>query len=80
MKKIYIKSEFIKMDQLLKYANITATGGESKHLIKNNFVKYNGEIDDRRGKKVYPGDIVTIDLTENYNFDENIIELEILKK
>ena len=80
MKKIYIKTEFIKMDQLLKYAEISSTGGHAKYLIKNNFVKYNGEIDNRRGKKVYPGDIVTVDLSEDYNFEENIIEIEILKK
>lgn len=80
MKKIYIKTEFIKLDQLLKYANISQTGGHAKFLIKNEFVKYNGEIDTRRGKKVYPGDKITVDLSEDYNFDEDIIELEILKK
>ena len=80
MKKIYIKTEFIKMDQLLKYADISPTGGHAKYLIKNNLIKYNGEIDTRRGKKVYPGDIVTVDISEDYNFEENIIEIEILKK
>jgi len=80
MKKIYIKTDFIKMDQLLKYAEIAGTGGHAKYLIQNDFVKYNGEIDNRRGKKVYPGDIVTVDLSEDETSNEAFIELEILKK
>ena len=60
MEKININTPFIKLDQLLKYANVTKNGTDAKYLISNGFVYYNGEIEVRRGKKIYPGDIVRI--------------------
>lgn len=60
MEKININTPFIKLDQLLKYANVTQNGTDAKYLISNGFVYYNGEIEVRRGKKIYPGDIVRI--------------------
>lgn len=61
MKKIKITTEFIKLDQLLKLSNIVSNGSEAKYLILEGNVKYNGEIETRRGKKVYSGDIVEAD-------------------
>ena len=58
MKIFEINTEFIKLDQLLKWANITASGLESKMFILNGEVKVNGEIETRRGKKIYDGYIV----------------------
>lgn len=60
MKKIKITTEFIKLDQLLKLSDIVSNGSEAKYLILEGNVKYNGEIEIRRGKKVYPGDIVEV--------------------
>lgn len=60
MEKININTPFIKLDQLLKYANVTQNGTDAKYLISNGFVYYNGEIEVRRGKKIYPGDFVRI--------------------
>lgn len=57
---IKIDTEFIKLDSLLKYANIVETGGIGKLLIQNGEVLLNGEIETRRGKKVYPGDTVDV--------------------
>ena len=57
---IKIETPFIKLDQLLKYADVTENGTDAKFLILNGYVSYNGEVEIRRGKKVYPGDIVTI--------------------
>lgn len=57
---IKIDTEFIKLDSLLKYANIVETGGIAKLLIQNGEVLLNGEIETRRGKKVYPGDTVDV--------------------
>ena len=57
---IAIKSEFIKMDSLLKYAGLCMTGGEAKSLIEEGCVLFNGEACTMRGKKVRPGDQVSL--------------------
>ncbi len=58
MEKIQIKDEFIKLGQLLKLANLVESGAMAKEVIEDGLVSYNGEVETRRGKKVYPGDIV----------------------
>ena len=58
MEIIEINTEFIKLDQLSKWANFTASGVESKMFILNGEVKVNGEVETRRGKKIYDGYIV----------------------
>lgn len=60
MGEVKIKTESINLDQLLKWANIVSTGGEGKHLILTGQVKLNDQIETRRGKKVYPGDVVSV--------------------
>ena len=55
MKKIEITTEFIKLDQLLKFAGLVMTGGEAKEIIQGGKVKVNGEICTMRGKKLYGG-------------------------
>lgn len=59
-KKIYINTEFIKLDSLLKYSGEAVTGGQAKILIKESSVKVNGEICTIRGKKLYGGDTVEV--------------------
>lgn len=59
--KIQIKTAFIKLNQLLKFAGICSSGGEADILIKEGLVKYNGEVCLMRGKKVYSGDSVVVD-------------------
>jgi len=59
--KIGIQTEFIKLDSLLKYANLVATGGEAKDVIINGQVSVNNEICIMRGKKIRSGDIVEFD-------------------
>ena len=56
--KISIHTEFIKLDALLKFANLCATGGEAKTAVLEGLVKVNGEVCTMRGKKIYPGDTV----------------------
>ncbi|WAW14920.1 RNA-binding S4 domain-containing protein [Peptostreptococcus equinus] len=58
MKTIKIDSEFIKLDQFLKLANIAMSGGEAKVLVMSEEIKVNGEISTQRGKKLKSGDIV----------------------
>lgn len=58
---IKIDSEFIKLDSLLKYANLVESGGVAKTLIQEGYVLLNGEVQTRRGKKIYPGDLVELE-------------------
>ena len=51
-----IHTEFIKLQDALKYANIVYSGGEAKVLILEEQVKVNGEVCTMRGKKLRPGD------------------------
>jgi ribosome-associated protein len=59
MEKIAIKTEYIKLDALLKYAALLASGGEAKTAVAGGLVKVNGEVCTVRGKKLRPGDRVT---------------------
>ncbi len=60
MKKIVIETEFIKLNQFLKWAGICDTGGEADIVISQEKVLVNGQIETRRGKKLYSGDKVTV--------------------
>lgn len=69
MKTIIITTEFIKLQDLLKFANLVETGGEAKELIQGGEVQVNGETCTMRGKKIRPGDVVAFDgqkLTVSY--------------
>ena len=57
--RIAIKTEFIRLDQLLKFAAVCASGGEAKELIAAGGVLVNGKACPMRGKKLRPGDVVT---------------------
>ena len=61
MEEIKIRDEFIKMGQLLKLADMVQEGVEAKYVITDGLVKVNGEVDERRGRKVYEGDVVSYD-------------------
>ncbi len=56
--KVLIKDDFIKLDSLLKFVGIAESGGISKTLISEGLVKVNGEVETRRGKKIYIGDTI----------------------
>lgn len=56
---IQIHEEYIKLDSLMKFSGLCATGGEAKYLIQNGEVLLNGEVCTQRGKKIRPGDRVT---------------------
>lgn len=61
MKKVEISTEYIKLDQFLKWINIADSGKEAKFIIKKEIVLVNNEVETRRGKKLRDKDIVTID-------------------
>ena len=60
MTEIKIETDFIKLDALLKFANLVSSGGEAKIRIAEGEVKVNGEICQMRVKKLRPGDTVTL--------------------
>ncbi|MBE6944205.1 MAG: RNA-binding S4 domain-containing protein [Ruminococcaceae bacterium] len=53
---VIIHTEFIKLQDAMKYANIVYSGGEAKQMILDGMVSVNGEVCTMRGKKLYPGD------------------------
>ena len=57
---VKITTDFIKLDQLLKFAGAAAIGSEAKELVLEGRVKVNGEVCTMRGKKIRSGDIVTV--------------------
>ena len=57
---IEITTEYIKLQDLLKFSTLTSTGGEAKILVQEGAVSVNGEVCTQRGKKIRPGDEVQI--------------------
>ena len=64
MEIIKLREEFINLGQALKAAGLVESGVEAKEVIQDGLVKVNGEVDTRRGKKLYDGDIVSFDGTD----------------
>lgn len=58
-----IRTEFIRLDALLKFAGLVETGGQAKELIQSGGVRVNGESCGMRGKKLRPGDTVELEGT-----------------
>lgn len=56
MEAIQINDDYIKLGQAMKLAGLVSSGVEAKIVIQNGEVKVNGEIDTRRGRKLYPQD------------------------
>ena len=63
MKEISLREgdDYIKLGQLLKKANMMSSGVDAKMVILDGLVSVNGEVELRRGKKIYPGDVVTFE-------------------
>ncbi|ERJ12536.1 S4 domain-containing protein YaaA [Haloplasma contractile] len=59
--KVYINSDYITLGQFLKFENICESGGMVKIFLSEYQIKINGELDNRRGKKLYPKDVVEIE-------------------
>lgn len=64
MQEITIKDEYIKLGQAMKLAGLVSSGVEAKVLIQEGIVTVNGETDERRGRKLYPGDVFSLDGNE----------------
>ncbi len=61
MQEIVIRDEHIRLGQALKLAGLAGSGVEAKMLIQDGLVTVNGEIDTRRGRKLYPGDVFELE-------------------
>ena len=61
METITIHTEFIKLQDLLKFANLVSSGGEAKERVQAGEVTVNGEVCTMRGKKCRAGDVVELD-------------------
>ena len=61
METIKLRDEFIKLGQALKAAGLVESGVEAKEVMQDGLVSVNGEIDLRRGRKLYDGDVVIFD-------------------
>ena len=61
METIKLRDEYIKLGQALKAANLVEDGVEAKLVIQDGLVKVNNEVDIRRGRKLYDGDVVSYD-------------------
>ena len=55
-----INTEYITLGQFLKFANIIETGGREKEFLKTNVVLVNSIEENRRGRKLYRGDVVEV--------------------
>lgn len=71
--KVTLKTPFIKLDQLLKYASVTSSGGEASYFISEGFISLDGVKEMQRGKKIRPGMTVTCNIPGN---EEIIITVE----
>ena len=68
METITIKDDFIKLGQALKLAGLVESGVDAKFVIQDGFVKVNGEVETRRGRKLVKGD--------NFTFENTTVTVE----
>ena len=61
MEIIKLRDEYIKLGQALKAANLVEDGVEAKLVIQDGLVKVNNQVDIRRGRKLYDGDVGSFD-------------------
>ena len=64
MEIINLREDFIKLGQALKAAGFAENGVDAKYMIQDGEVKVNGEVEIRRGRKLYDGDIVSFEGNE----------------
>lgn len=70
--KTEITTEYIKLDQLLKFSGIAENGAMAKEMILDGIISVNGDVCIMRGKKIRRGDIVLAD------FEDEAFELTVV--
>ena len=71
MKKVFINDEFITLSQFLKMEDFISSGGQAKFFLQEEQVFLNGQLENRRGKKLYNDDVVKIFDKEYLIINEN---------
>ena len=61
MREIEIQGYMIRLGQLMKLADLVEVGADAKLLLEEGLVTVNGEPEQRRGRQLHPGDVVTVD-------------------
>ena len=60
MQEVEIRGDTIRLGQLLKLAGVVGSGGDARELLASGDVLVNGEREERRGRQLHPGDVVTV--------------------
>ena len=71
MKEVFINSEYITLAQFLKLEGFIGSGGEAKYFLQEVEVELNGELENRRGKKLYSNDVIKLEGNEFIIINEN---------
>ncbi|MDD6127764.1 RNA-binding S4 domain-containing protein [uncultured Selenomonas sp.] len=66
VQKIAIDTDTIQLDQFLKWAGVTTTGGDIRTLLDNRQIKRNGETESAKRRKLVPGDVIEIEGVGSY--------------
>ncbi|MCR2805298.1 S4 domain-containing protein YaaA [Paenibacillus soyae] len=61
MKEVAIRTEYIELGKFLKLADCISTGGQAKFFLQETVIHINGDVDNRRGRKLYVGDRVEVE-------------------
>lgn len=78
MQEIRISTEYIKLDQFLKFAELVDSGGVAKVFIQEELVRVNGEVCTSRGKKLHDGDIVELFIPDEDGNIEEIVSCKVV--
>ncbi|MGD9823034.1 RNA-binding S4 domain-containing protein [Desulfobacter sp.] len=57
---VYITHSPVELYKVVKFENLASSGGEAKHMIAHGLVRVNGEVETRKRKKIFPGDVIEI--------------------
>ena len=60
IKNVKIDSEFITLGQFLKFADLVSSGGEVRYFISENKISVNNEPEEKRGRKLYKNDLISV--------------------
>jgi len=71
LKTISIQTEYIALGQFLKLADCIATGGQAKSFLQETEITVNGEPENRRGRKLYAGDLVRVAGCGDFRVERN---------
>lgn len=71
LKQVLIKTPYITLGQFLKFNHIIASGAMAKEFLNNSSILVNDVLENRRGRKLYPGDTILIDSQKYIIMEEN---------